>query len=69
MTHLERLGPHDAWDSKPGITRWFRANTDIDAVWQRNHYKYIIRTENAYLKIAEYAQTNLQRWETDTYYT
>ncbi len=53
---------------KIGITRWFRANTDIHAVWQRNYYEHIIRNEDAYLKIAEYIQTNPQRWETDTYH-
>ena len=53
---------------KIGVTRWFRANTDIHAVWQRNYYEHIIRNEDAYLKIAEYIQTNPQRWETDTYY-
>ncbi len=53
---------------KIGVTRWFRANTDIHAVWQRNYYEHIIRHEDAYLKIAEYIQTNPQRWDTDTYY-
>ncbi|WP_107788026.1 transposase [Nitrosomonas ureae] len=53
---------------KIGITRWFRANTDIHTVWQRNYYEHIIRNEDAYLKIAEYIQTNPQRWETDTYH-
>ena len=53
---------------KIGVTRWFRANTDIHAVWQRNYYEHIIRSEDAYLKIAEYIQTNPQRWETDTYH-
>ena len=51
---------------KIGVTRWFRANTDIHAVWQRNYYEHIIRNEDAYLAIAEYIQTNPQRWETDT---
>lgn len=53
---------------KIGVTRWFRANTDIHAVWQRNYYEHIIRDEAAYLKIAEYIQTNPQRWEEDTYH-
>ena len=38
-------------------------------VWQRNYYEHIIRDEEAYLKIAEYVQTNPQRWEDDTYYS
>ncbi len=37
-------------------------------VWQRNYYEHIIRNEAAYLKIAEYIQTNPQRWEEDTYH-
>jgi len=37
-------------------------------VWQRNYYEHIIRNEDAYLKIAEYVQTNPQRWKDDTYY-
>ena len=37
-------------------------------LWQRNYYEHIIRNEAAYLKIAEYIQTNPQRWEEDTYH-
>ncbi|MDT4328722.1 transposase [Methylomonas sp. MS20] len=37
-------------------------------IWQRNYYEHIIRNETAYLKIAEYIQTNPQRWLEDTYY-
>jgi len=37
-------------------------------LWQRNYYEHIIRNEVAYLKIAEYIQTNPQRWEEDTYH-
>jgi putative transposase len=37
-------------------------------LWQRNYYEHIIRNDKAYLKIAEYIQTNPQRWEDDTYY-
>lgn len=37
-------------------------------LWQRNYYEHIIRNEEAYLKIAEYIQTNPQRWEEDTYH-
>ena len=38
------------------------------SVWQRNYYEHIIRDEAAHLKIAEYIQTNPQRWQEDTYY-
>lgn len=37
-------------------------------LWQRNYYEHIIRNEAAYLKIAEYIQTNPQRWEEDVYH-
>jgi REP element-mobilizing transposase RayT len=37
-------------------------------LWQRNYYEHIIRSEAAYLKIAEYIETNPQRWQEDTYY-
>ncbi|MDO9011936.1 MAG: hypothetical protein Q7U78_09045 [Gallionella sp.] len=53
---------------KIGVTKWFRANTDVHVVWQHNYYEHIIRDEEAYLKIAEYIQTNPQRWEEDTYH-
>jgi hypothetical protein len=37
-------------------------------VWQRNYYEHIISNESAYLKIAEYMQTNPLQWRDDTYY-
>lgn len=37
-------------------------------LWQRNYYEHIIRNEEAYLKIAEYIQTNPLRWREDTYH-
>lgn len=37
-------------------------------LWQRNYYEHIIRNEEAYLKIADYIETNPQRWQEDTYY-
>lgn len=37
-------------------------------LWQRNYYEHIIRDEEAYLKIAEYIQTNPLRWWEDTYH-
>ncbi len=53
---------------KIGVTKWFRANTDVHVVWQRNYYEHIIRNDEAYLKIAEYIKTNPQKWSEDTYY-
>jgi putative transposase len=53
---------------KIGVTKWFRFNTNVHVVWQRNYYEHIIRNDEAYLKIAEYIQTNPQRWEDDIYH-
>jgi putative transposase len=53
---------------KIGVTKWFRANTGMHVVWQRNYYEHIIRNEESYLKIAEYIQNNLRQWQEDTYY-
>lgn len=53
---------------KVGVTKWFRVNTDVHVVWQRNYHEHIIRNEDSYLKIAEYIQTNPQKWQEDIYY-
>jgi REP element-mobilizing transposase RayT len=37
-------------------------------VWQRNYHEHIIRDEASFQTIAEYIQTNPQRWADDTYY-
>ena len=37
-------------------------------IWQRNYYEHIIRTEQSYLKIADYIKTNPQNWIEDTLY-
>jgi len=38
------------------------------AVWQKDYYERIIRTEKAYMKIAEYIHNNPFQWENDKYY-
>lgn len=37
-------------------------------IWQRNYYEHIIRTQEDYLKITEYINTNPLKWELDKYY-
>ncbi len=37
-------------------------------LWQRNYYEHIIRNEAAYLKIADYIQTNPLQWLEDSYH-
>ena len=54
---------------KIGVTKWFRENTDIHKVWQRNYHEHVIRDEEGYAKILEYIQYNPQKWQEDTYHT
>jgi len=37
-------------------------------VWQRNYHEHVIRSETAYLKIAEYICNNPQQWAEDVYH-
>lgn len=50
---------------KIGVTKWFRANTEIYTVWQRNYYEHIIRNEKSLEKIREYILNNCYTWEKD----
>jgi putative transposase len=53
---------------KIGVTKWFRTNSTTHCVWHRNYHEHIIRDENAYLKIANYVQTNPQKWQEDCFF-
>ena len=50
---------------KSGVTKWFRNNTDIYIVWQKNYYEGIIRNENELNEIRKYIVNNPVNWETD----
>ena len=50
---------------KIGVTKWFRANTDIAAVWQRNYYEHVIRNEAALHNIRHYIVHNPAKWADD----
>jgi REP element-mobilizing transposase RayT len=50
---------------KIGVTKWFRQNTHIQTVWQRNYYEHIIRNEESLNRIREYIATNPLRWHLD----
>lgn len=52
---------------KIGATKWFRKNTDIYQVWQRNYYEHIIRDERDLNRIREYIILNPHNWEEDKY--
>jgi REP element-mobilizing transposase RayT len=53
---------------KIGVTKWFRKNTDIYTVWQRNYYDHIIRDKRSYLNISDYIKNNPARWTEDMFY-
>lgn len=48
---------------KIGVTKWFRINTNIETVWQKNYYEHIIRNEQAYENISKYIINNPMNWE------
>jgi REP element-mobilizing transposase RayT len=52
---------------KIGVTQWFRQNTTINPVWQRNYYEHIIRNERALHAIRRYISENPLRWPLDRY--
>ena len=37
-------------------------------LWQKSYYDHIIRDENDYIKICEYIENNLLKWEQDKFY-
>jgi putative transposase len=47
---------------KIGVTKFFRDNTDIHLVWQRNFYEHIIRNEQSYFEISYYIVNNPAKW-------
>lgn len=50
---------------KIGVTNWFRQNTSVSSVWQRNYYEHVIRDEKSLDRIREYIATNPLRWHLD----
>ena len=42
--------------------------SSIDKVWQRNYFDHIIRSDEDYLRIAEYIYNNPGKWEEDRFY-
>ncbi len=55
---------------KSAVTRQVRAQQGgaQSAVWQRGFYENVIRSEEAYLAMSRYIQTNPLRWENDLYF-
>ena len=50
-----------------GVTKWFRKNTEIHTVWQRNFYEKIIRSPKAYKNISNYIINNPKNWDKDEF--
>ena len=42
--------------------------TDVYDIWQIKYYDHIIRTDEDYIRIAEYIDTNPQTWENDCFF-
>jgi putative transposase len=53
---------------KISVTKWFRTNTDIINVWQRNYYDHIIRNHQTYETILNYIINNPMKWEDDKFF-
>ncbi len=53
---------------KIGVTKWFRNNTEIEKVWQRNYHEHIIRNEQSYQTISEYIINNPSKWKDDKFF-
>jgi hypothetical protein len=51
---------------KSGVTKWYRNNTDIYKVWQRNYHEHIIRHLKSHAYIAEYILNNSMHWKEDS---
>jgi REP element-mobilizing transposase RayT len=47
---------------KIGVTKWFRKNTDIYPVWQRDYYDHVIRNELELRRIRDYIISNPVNW-------
>lgn len=53
---------------KIGVTKWFRKNTNIHDIWQRNFYEHIVRNEKSLEKIQNYIVHNPEKWEDDKFF-
>jgi len=51
---------------KIGVTKWYRQNTDVHTVWQRNYFDRIIRDEDELNRIREYIIFNPAKWADDS---
>ena len=47
---------------KIGITKWFRLNSDIEKVWQRDYFERIISDPNQFNNTKNYIEQNINKW-------
>ena len=50
---------------KSGVTKWFRKNTKIYTIWQRNYWEHIIRDEKDLNRSRQYIINNPLKWPDD----
>jgi len=50
---------------KIGVGDWFRKNTDMSSIWQRNYYEHIIRNESELKQTRQYIRDNPAEWLED----
>ena len=50
---------------KIGVTKWFRAHTDIYNIWKRDYYEHIIRNDESLNPIRQYMLDNAAHWSMD----
>lgn len=53
---------------KIGVSLWFRKNTEMLSVWQRNYYEHIIRSEAELDQTRQYIRNNPVEWLQDVDY-
>jgi REP element-mobilizing transposase RayT len=50
---------------KIGVTKWFRQQTTIHEIWQRNYHEHLIRDTEAYEHICEYIRDNPKNYNSE----
>jgi putative transposase len=50
---------------KIGVSEWFRKNTDMSVIWQRNYYEHIIRNEIELDQTRQYICNHPATWPLD----
>ncbi|MBI3133385.1 MAG: hypothetical protein HYZ14_01810 [Bacteroidetes bacterium] len=72
LNHISKPGPSSKnlpsviRGFKIGVTKWFRTNTNIEIVWQRNFWDEIILNKKQYNQITHYIESNPKNWGIDS---